>query len=378
MGRVRGLARLLALAAPLAPAAAPPPAVAKNGTHNGWSSYCIGAVCDGAASGASTSAGVSIIGGGGDVDDAFLFQIQRSGDGNFLIFVCSGGDDPLDPPPDPDPAPYNPYVWELGGGRLRSVTTVVMDNRTAGLDPQLVALVNTADAVFFEGGDQTYYVLIVGDTPLGEALRARVRQVTVGGTSAGADYLGDLVFAPSLQLPDSAADVTSKLALSDPFAPGIAFGASALALEALGPRGAAGRDVFFVDTHVMQRDRLGRWLAFGARIAANVSADGGGGGACVRMLALNERSAMLVEPNGRATLAGPQSGEARAYLCLLCDSPAVCVPGEPLSAGPYECTTLEQGDAFDFGTWRGSPKLEWGAVVTKGSVERYYRDRGAV
>ena len=203
MARAGLLAALFALAA-----AQPPPPAAQNASGAGWTSYCVGQSCDGAPSGLPTQAGAVVVGGGGNVDAAFLWQLARCGGAcNFVVLAESGGTDPLDPTPDPDPCPYNDYLWKLSSGALRSVTTVVLDNKTASFDSRLLKLVATADALWFEGGDQSYYYILLTGTPLGEALQERTRRVTVGGTSAGADWQGDWVFTPSVELPDDAPDV---------------------------------------------------------------------------------------------------------------------------------------------------------------------------
>ena len=361
MARAGLLAALFALAA-----AQPPPPAAQNASGAGWTSYCVGQSCDGAPSGLPTQAGAVVVGGGGNVDAAFLWQLARCGGAcNFVVLAESGGTDPLDPTPDPDPCPYNDYLWKLSSGALRSVTTVVLDNKTASFDSRLLKLVATADALWFEGGDQSYYYILLTGTPLGEALQERTRRVTVGGTSAGADWQGDWVFTPSVELPDDAPDVSSEQALADPWSKGIVFGRSALTLGAWGARGVGGKDIFLVDTHVRQRERMGRWLAFGARLWVNGTMGEGG---CVRMVALDERSALLIQPGGKAELTGPPEGGSVAHMCSICGGEGlVCARGLPLSLGPLACHELKQGEQFDFAAMAGgtgyTTQVEAGVVT---------------
>lgn len=230
--------------------AAPVPPETRNMTGPGFTSYCIGQRCPGSRHARSTTPGVVLMGGSDSVDEAFAWQIARADRGNFLVFSASIPDE------------YNSYIWELSGGQLESVTTIMITERIGGMESFVVEAAESADAVFIAGGDQTLYVERITGTPLGDTLRARQSAITFSGTSAGCDFLSDSVFAP----PTDAPSVTSPYALADPFAYGVAFGASPFRFPEFGRRGAGPAPAFLDDTHFFQRDRMGRLLVFGARL----------------------------------------------------------------------------------------------------------------
>ena len=77
--------------------------------------------------------------------------------------------------------------------------------------------------------------------------------------------------------------------------------------------------------------------------------------ACARLVATNEEAALLVEPgSGVARLVGNavDGVPLAAFICRLCSLPAVCEPGKPLTAGPFECLRLEAGESYDFEAWK--------------------------
>lgn len=210
--------------------------------------YCIGLDCT-TYKDVSPSPGIVLMGGGTDVDEAFLWQIARADAGDFVILRASGADG------------YNSYIWELANGKINSITSIVINSTVGASQKFVLDAVAAADAIFWAGGDQTQYVEYVSGTPLADAVRARQALVTMGGTSAGCDYLSDFVFAPE----EDAPSITSSAALKDPYTYGISFADSPFELSGFG-RPAPGIRSFLADTHFEQRDRMGRLLTFGARL----------------------------------------------------------------------------------------------------------------
>jgi cyanophycinase-like exopeptidase len=286
------------------------------------------------------------MGGSTDVDAAFRWQISKADGGDFLILRHSGSEG------------YNDYVYEeMSGETLNSVFTVVLDSAEASEDPTVLAAVENADALFFAGGDQTLYVQrMPAGSPLALALAARAPHITVGGTSAGNDFLSPVIFAPATD----AGDVTSKIALADPYAYGIDFSTSILSLDTFGNASS-----WFADAHFEERDRMGRDLAFLARLHQDGLVPKG---QCARFVALNERTAMVVErvrlPRGEAALAGA----THAYVCELCAAPATCEAGQPLTAGPYSCRRLSIGDTFFFPDWSSQQGVTYELSVERGVI----------
>ena len=109
---------------------------------------------------------------------------------------------------------------------------------------------------------------------------------------------------------------------------------------------------------------MGRDLVFLARMHADGLVPEG---QCARFVALNERTAMVVErvrlPRGEAALAGATN----AYVCELCTVPTVKA-GVPLTAGPYSCHRLSVGDTFFFPDWSSEQGVVYQLSVEDGVV----------
>nr|MCU0404901.1 hypothetical protein [Chitinophagaceae bacterium] len=63
----------------------------------------------------ATSPGLLLAGGGGDVDEAMRWLLQRSGGGDVVIIRASGG------------TGYNKYLYELG--KVNSVESLLINSR---------------------------------------------------------------------------------------------------------------------------------------------------------------------------------------------------------------------------------------------------------
>ena len=74
--------------------------------------------------------------------------------------------------------------------------TVWVDQRSDGEDPQKLAQVKDATAIFFTGGAQGRIVTLIGGTPMAQAVRRAHRAgAVVAGTSAGASVICDHMIA---------------------------------------------------------------------------------------------------------------------------------------------------------------------------------------
>src|SRR5215475_696078 len=152
---------------------------------------------------AKTQPGFALMGGGKDLDPAFRWLCQRSGGGDFLILRATGTDD------------YNPYVRDLC--HVNSVATIVIPNKAAATDPFVANAISKAEAVFISGGDQANYINFWQGTPVQAQLNAAIqREVPIGGTSAGLAVQGEYIYSAQNDPPEGP-DLSSKLALNDPF-----------------------------------------------------------------------------------------------------------------------------------------------------------------
>jgi cyanophycinase len=260
-----------------------------------------------------TAFGIALMGGGTDQDDAFRWMIEKSGGGDFLILRASGTD------------AYNPYLNKLG--KLNSVTTILIRDRAAASDPAVVERVRHAEAIFFAGGDQSNYVRMWRDTPLSAAIQDAVRRkVPIGGTSAGLAILGQFYFSA---LNDS---IQSPTALADPYDSKVTIGRDFLDLPFL--RGV------ITDSHFVKRDRLGRTVAFLARIVED------GWAAKARAIAVDEKNVVLMEADGSASLVG----EGAAYFFETTRKPEAMKPLTLRGVGVYRMTKVGR---FDVAAWKG-------------------------
>src|SRR4051794_40722357 len=263
------------------------------------------------------------MGGGSDLDEAFRFLCDKGGGGDFLILRAAGDDD------------YNPYVKSLC--KTNSVATLIIPSREAAGDPRVAEIIRHAESVFIAGGDQARYINWWQHTPVEDALNAHIAAgKPIGGTSAGLAVLGQYVYSAQGDAPDDA-DLASPQALGDPYIPRVTVRKDFLNIDLL-------RNTL-TDSHFAKRDRMGRTLVFLARIAQD------GWSANPREIAVDEKSAVLVESNGDARVAGPGKG---AYFLKVQEAPSVCQPGTPLTLHDVAVYHAPSGTHFDLKTWTGS------------------------
>ena len=149
---------------------------------------------------ASTTPGTVLMGGGTDVDAAFQWICQRSGNGDFLVIRATGTD------------AYNPYIQQLCPNE-NSVATLIIPNRTAASDPFVISTIQSAEALWIAGGDQSNYINYWKGTPVQDALNGLIAGgVPIGGTSAGMNVLSQFIYSAQ-----ASQGVTSSQALADPF-----------------------------------------------------------------------------------------------------------------------------------------------------------------
>jgi cyanophycinase len=223
-----------------------------------------------------TEPGFALMGGGKDLDEAFKYLCDRSGGGDFIVLRASGDDD------------YNPYLQKLC--KLNSVSTFVLRSREAASDPFVADSIRRAEAIFIAGGDQAHYINWWQGTPLEDALNdALRRRVPIGGTSAGLAVQGEFLYSAQGDAPDDE-DLSSPVALANPFHPRVTIAHDFLANPLL-------RNTL-TDTHFAARNRMGRSLVFMARILQD------GRATQIRNIAVDERTSVLLDPDGNATGVG--------------------------------------------------------------------------
>jgi cyanophycinase len=280
-----------------------------------------------------TSAGYALMGGGSDQDAAFKFLCDKSGGGDFLILTASGDND------------YNPYIEKLC--KQNSVATLKIPNEEAAKDPFVAETIRKAEALFISGGDQSNYVKYWKPSPMRRAIQELIdRGVPVGGTSAGLAILGEFGFSA---MNDTAYSAT---VLKDPYDKTVTIDHDFLTIPHL--------ENTITDTHFKKRDRLGRTVVFMARILQDHMAQQ------VRDIALDEKSAALLERDGKITIVGRGTG---AYFYRPTTSPEICKAGEPLTFTGIEVYHAPTGASFNVASWIGKGGDAYTLNVKDGVIE---------
>ncbi len=284
-----------------------------------------------------TDPGIAMMGGGADLDEAFRWLCGKAHGGDFLILRAAGKDD------------YNKYVNKLC--QMNSVATLIIPNRKAAEEPRVAKIIRQATVIFIAGGDQSRYIDFWKGTPVQEALNAHVTTgKPIGGSSAGLAVLGQFVYGALGDAPNEA-DLTSHEVLSDPYSKRVTLVRDFLTVPGL--------DNMLTDSHFAKRDRMGRSLGFLARIAAD------GWSKSPREIALDEKSALLVEVDGRAKVVGSGQG---AYFLQLTNPPEVCKPGQSLTVQNVSVYHAPTGATFDIRGWNGDGGESYSISVDTGQI----------
>jgi cyanophycinase len=276
--------------------------------------------------------GIAMMGGGADLDEAFRWLCEKADGGDFLILRAAGDDE------------YNPYV--AGLCKPNSVATLIIPDRASAQNPNVSAIIRNAEAVFIAGGDQARYINFWKDTPVEDALNANIKDgKPIGGTSAGLAVLGEFVYGALRDKADDK-DLSSPEVLRDPYMERVTIVRNFLNIASL--------KNILTDSHFAKRDRMGRSLGFLSRIAQD------GWSAHPREIAVDERSAVLVNPDGSARIVGGGKG---AYFLELTKSPESCSPGKPLTIDGVSVYHGPRNSTFNLSTWSGTGQSYSLAVV---------------
>ena len=281
--------------------------------------------------------GIAMMGGGADLDEAFRWLCNKAPGGDFLILRAHGKYD------------YNPYVNKLCG--MNSVATLITSNRKAASEPRVAEIIRHATVIFIAGGDQSRYVNFWKGTPVEEALNAHVTAgKPIGGTSAGLAVLGQFAYGCLEDKPNDA-DLASTEVLSDPYTKRVTVVRDFLKVPGL--------ENVLTDSHFAKRDRMGRSLGFLARIVAD------GWSKAPREIAIDEKSALLVEADGRGKVVGTGLG---VYFLQVTDAPEVCKPGQPLTLRNVVAYHAPTGTTFDVRGWNGDAGEAYSISVESGQI----------
>jgi cyanophycinase len=289
--------------------------------------------------------GIAMMGGGSDLDEAFRWLCQKGNGGDFLILRASGSD------------AYNSYINGLC--KLNSVATLILSDRQAAQDPAVAEIIRQAEVIFIAGGDQANYVRDWKDTPVQDAINANLAEgKPIGGTSAGLAVLGEFVYGALGDPPDGGALVSAAVLLN-PYAERVTLVRGFLKIPHL--------ENLLTDSHFAKRDRMGRTLGFLARIMQD------GWSKSPREVAIDEKSAVLVEPDGKGTVLGSGKG---AYFLRPTQKPEACQKDEPLTFQGISVYRVPAGGHFDLTSWTGDGGTAYSLSVEKGKIDSTQANHG--
>jgi cyanophycinase len=276
---------------------------------------------------AQSRPGFALMGGGTDLDEAFQFLCNRSGGGDFLILRATGDDE------------YNFYL--RGICHLNSVATLIIPNRDAAADPFVGDAIRHASAIFIAGGDQANYINFWMNTPVQTALNDAIRRgVPMGGTSAGLAVMGEIAYTAQGDKPDDP-NLDGKTALADPYSARITLARGFLNIPIL-------KNVI-TDTHFARRDRMGRLLVFLARLNEPDGKPVPPNAPKVRGIGVEERAAVLLEPEGKAHVVG----YGAAYFIDADRASGLMQMHKPPNYGPFSVQKVAPGGDFYTKSWAG-------------------------
>jgi cyanophycinase len=283
---------------------------------------------------AKTTAGFALMGGGADQDAAFQWMCDRAGGGDFVVLRASGTE------------AYNPYIKKLCPA-LNSVETLIITSRAGAGQPFIVDKIRTAAALFIAGGSQDNYLNFWQGTPVEDAINSAIKKgVPVGGTSAGLAVLGEYSFAA---LKDT---VKSNEALPNPFHEGVTITRDFLHISLLEGK--------ITDSHFVARDRMGRLIAFLARISSD------GWTRAPFGIGIDEKTAVLMDADGSAWV----TGAGAAYFLRVPGPPERCLPKAALTYRNITVYRLTAGAGrFNVSSWKGSGGVEYKLSAENGVLE---------
>lgn len=287
---------------------------------------------------ATPSAGVAMMGGGTDLDEAFRWLCSKGNGGDFLVLRARGDDD------------YNPYVSGLC--KANSVATLILPDRAAAEDPAVAEIIRKAEVLFIAGGDQANYTRGWTGTPVQKAINDHLAAgKPLGGTSAGLAVQGEFVYTAAGDKPDDK-DLSSAEVLRNPYFDRVTLVRNFLKIPYL--------ENLITDSHFAKRDRMGRSLGFLARIMKD------GWSASPREVAIDEKSALLVEADGKGSVVGSGKG---VYFLRPAHGPEVCEKDVPLTFGGVIVYRVSTGGHFDLTAWKGEGGTSYSLSVNQGKIE---------
>lgn len=276
---------------------------------------------------------VLLAGGAADRDDAMQWFLDNAGRGDIVIIRESGSDG------------YN--QWFINAG-AHSVRSILFTSREGAFQTENIEAIKHAEGIFFAGGDQAHYIQYLKDTPvLREVNNAIKRGVAIGGISAGLAILGEYSFSA---LADT---ISTEEALLDPYSKKITLEKDFLDLPIL--------KNLITDSHFAEFDRMGRSIAFIARIKKD------GWSQSPHGLGVSEDVAIGIDKDGMGRVF---ADDGAAYFLTPTEDPEVCEPRKPLTFSGMSVRKLTRGATLNFKTWNGTGGTHYILNVKNGVLSK--------
>lgn len=299
----------------------------------------------------NSSGGICLMGGASEHDNAMIWFLQQANGGDILVLRASGSNG------------YNDYLFSDLGVDVNSVETIVFNNSSASDETYIHQRIQTAEAIWFAGGDQWDYISFWRNTAIDSLINDGInnRNLVVGGTSAGMAIQGEYYFSAQN------GTVTSASALSNPYNNNVTVDSTSfLENEYL--------QNTITDTHFDDPDRKGRLTVFLSRILMDYGVEG-------KAIACDEYTAVCIDTSGIAHVFGdyPSYDENIYFIQLNCELanklPEDCSEGNPLDWNRYNQAlkvysikgTNDGSKWFDLNDWQTGYGGDW---------EHWYVDEG--
>ncbi|AWL11372.1 Beta-aspartyl-peptidase [Saliniradius amylolyticus] len=219
-------------------------------------------------------AGVLLMGGGTDVDDAFSNRIQPHINGGDIVVLRASGTDA-----------YNIYLQNLTGAD--SVETLIIDSQAKANSDYVDWAIRSAEFVWISGGDQSAYLNHWQGTKVQDAIdHVYAKNGVLGGTSAGNAVQSQYIYDP-----DGVLGSVSNEVVADFCHESINISNNFLSTDIM--------QNLITDTHFYERDRMGRMAVFLAHVGGDK-----------RAIGVSEQTSVFFTENGE----GVVDGNYEAYI----------------------------------------------------------------
>jgi len=264
---------------------------------------------------------VVLMGGNFDTDETFINRVYPVSNGGDVVVIRSSGTNG-----------YNDYLYNLVSGATKpdSVETIVIDSVTKANSDYVYWACRTAEFIYFAGGDQSTYVNYYAGTKVETGLKEMyARGGVIGGISAGCAIMGQFIYDP-----DGVTAAISSEAVANPYR-------SSMIISNGFANGTQMANIV-TDTHFQQRDRMGRLMAFMARLRQD------GRASAIVGVGVSEDTCLFVDKNRVGTV----DGDSTVYV-LTEDAQTQRVQvtsGSPLVYTNVLRTKLTVGQNYNFAT----------------------------